>query len=224
MPTEHPLPIAIDDVTAAARRIEGAAVRTPLLENRALNERLGGRLLLKPEILQVTGSFKFRGAYNCISGMSAAERRRGVIAFSSGNHGQGVAAAAYYLACAATIVMPNDAPAVKLDGTRSWGAEVVTYDRAGGADREQIASALAEERGLALVRPFDDPRIMAGQGTAGLEIVEQCSERGIVADHTVCKVVTCALKNNGDGSGDARTVCGRHDRDGWWFVRDTEGA
>jgi threonine dehydratase len=182
MPTDAPPAISIDDIAAAARRIEGAAVYTPLLENRALNERIGGRLLLKPELLQVTGSFKFRGAYNCISSLSAAERTRGVIAFSSGNHAQGVAAAAHYLHCAATIVMPDDAPAVKLNGTKSWGAEVVTYDRAGGQDRERITTALAEERGLALVRPFDDPRIMAGQGTAGLEIVEQCAALGIVAD------------------------------------------
>lgn len=178
MPTDAPPSITITDVTAAAQRIKGAAVRTPLLENRALNERIGGRLLLKPEMLQVTGSFKFRGAYNCISSMSEDERARGVIAFSSGNHAQGVAAAAHYLGCAATIVMPDDAPAVKLNGTRSWGAEVVTYDRAGGQDREQVTLALAEERGLSLIRPFDDPRIMAGQGTAGLEIVEQCGELG----------------------------------------------
>jgi threonine dehydratase len=178
----EPLAIALNDIEIAAENIRNAAVRTPLLENRALNEQTGGRLLLKPEMLQVTGSFKFRGAYNCISSLDADERNHGVIAFSSGNHAQGVAAAAHFLGCAATIVMPDDAPAVKVDGTRGWGAEVVTYDRAGGDSREEITEALAQSRGLTLVRPFDDPRVIAGQGTAGLEITAQCDERGLMPD------------------------------------------
>ncbi|MDP6875956.1 MAG: threonine/serine dehydratase [Alphaproteobacteria bacterium] len=170
-------PVKYGDITAAARILRGVAVRTPLLENKALNEQAGGRLFFKPEPLQITGSFKFRGAYNHISQLDEAARKNGVIAYSSGNHAQGVAAAAYYCNAPALIVMPEDAPQVKKQGTASWGAEIVTYDRWGDEPRETIAARLAEERGLAMVRPYDDRLIMAGQGTTGLEIVEQLAER-----------------------------------------------
>ncbi len=169
----------IDD---AAERLEGVAVRTPLLESTALNERLGGRLLIKAESLQVTGSFKFRGAYNRISRLSDAERAAGVVAYSSGNHAQGVAATARLCSVPAAIVMPADAPAAKLEGTRFWGAEVVLYDRPGGEDRAAIANALAAERGAVLVPPYDDPLIIAGQGTAGREVVDQAAAIGVTLD------------------------------------------
>jgi threonine dehydratase len=174
--------ISIDDINAAAKRISPAARQTPLLENHTLNHQVKGRILIKPEVLQVTGSFKFRGAYNFIASLTSAERSRGVIAYSSGNHAQGVAAAAHHLGCRAAIVMPNDAPTVKIEGTRGWGAEIITYDRAAGESRERITADLAKERGMTLVRPFDDPRIMAGQGTAGLEIIEHCRQLDILPD------------------------------------------
>jgi threonine dehydratase len=139
----------------------------------------GGRLFFKPEPLQVTGSFKFRGAYNHISRLDAAARKAGVIAYSSGNHAQGVAAAAFYCDTPALIVMPEDAPEVKKRGTASWGAEIVTYDRYGSEPREAIAARLAAERGLTMVRPYDDQLIMAGQGTVGLEIMEQLAEQAL---------------------------------------------
>jgi len=168
-------------VEDAARRIAGLAVRTPLLESEALNRRLGGRLLVKAEVLQVTGSFKFRGAYNRISRLSDAERAKGVVAYSSGNHAQGVAAAAHYARCPATIVMPADAPAVKRKGTEFWGAKVVTYDRQKD-DRIAIARRIVEGNGAAMVPPYDDFFIIAGQGTAGLELVEQAAERKAALD------------------------------------------
>ncbi len=176
------LPVSYDDVAAAAQILKDVAVRTPLLENRALNERAGGRLFFKPEPLQVTGSFKFRGAYNHISRLDAATRKAGVIAYSSGNHAQGVAAAAHYCDTPALIVMPEDAPAVKKQGTAAWGAEIVTYDRWGEEPREAIAARLSEERGLAMVRPYDDRLIMAGQGTLGLEVIEQLAEHDLAPD------------------------------------------
>jgi threonine dehydratase len=164
--------IELSDVQAAAGRLDGIAHRTPVLHSQTLDERVGGRVLIKAECLQRTGSFKFRGAYNKISSLSDEERARGVAAFSSGNHAQAVALAARLLGSSATIVMPEDAPQLKLDATRGYGAEVVTYDRY-TEDREAIGTALAEERGLALVRPFDDPLVMAGQGTAALELLEE---------------------------------------------------
>ena len=172
------------DVEAAAGRIAGQAVRTPLLESQALNRDVGGRVLIKPENLQRTGSFKFRGAYNRLRLIPEAARRRGVVAFSSGNHAQGVAAAAQMLDMPACIVMPADAPAIKIDNTRGYGAEVVLYDRYREA-RESIGTALVAERGATLIRPFDDPDIIAGQGTCGLEIAEQLAERGIDADQAL---------------------------------------
>jgi threonine dehydratase len=170
-----------EDVRVAAQRLEGLAVRTPLLESPALNERVGGRVLLKAETLQRTGSFKFRGAYNRISRIPEAERAGGVVAYSSGNHAQGVAAAAALLGLPALIVMPSDAPAIKVANTRGYGAEVVFYDRH-TESREEIGGAIAAERGATLVRPYDDPGIIAGQGTCGLEIVEQAEQCGLELD------------------------------------------
>ncbi len=175
------MPVGIADIEAAAARIAPVALRTPLLENPLLNERLGFRLLVKAECLQRTGSFKIRGAYNRIVQLDAAERRRGVVAFSSGNHAQGVAYAAKVLGAPAVIVMPADAPALKITNTKAYGAEVVLYDRY-TENREAIGAKLAAERGLILVPPFDDPHIIAGQGTVGLEIAAQCAELGVAPD------------------------------------------
>ena len=177
-PTELP---TYADVEDAARQLRGLAVRTPLLESPLLNEVLGGRLLVKPEPLQRTGSFKFRGAYNRISRLSDDERQRGVVAYSSGNHAQGVAAAAKMVETPATIVMPRDAPVIKIENTRAWGAEVVLYDRS-SESRERVGRQIAEERGLTLVPPFDHPLIIAGQGTVGLELAEQAEEVGAELD------------------------------------------
>ncbi|PZU13599.1 MAG: pyridoxal-5'-phosphate-dependent protein [Sphingobium sp.] len=171
------LAISIADVHDAARRIASVAVRTPLLESAALNDRCGRRVLLKFEGAQRTGSFKFRGAYNRLVRLDVEQRRAGVVAWSSGNHAQGVAAAAQLLDMPAIIVMPADAPAIKLANTRAMGAHVVTYDRH-RESREAIATALAQERGAVLVPSFDDPFVIAGQGTAGLEIVEQAARVG----------------------------------------------
>ena len=171
----------VADVRAAAERIEGAAVRTPLLESPKLNSQLGGRLLLKPECLQRTGSFKFRGAFNKINAIPSELRKNGVVAYSSGNHAQGVAAAAQALGIDATIVMPADAPAIKLSNTRAYGATVVTYDRY-TEDRAAIAEGIAATHGATIVPPFDDPFIIGGQGTVGLEIAEQCRDRNAAPD------------------------------------------
>jgi threonine dehydratase len=157
------------DVAEAAGRIAGHAVRTPLLNAPLLDRMAGRRVWVKAECLQVTGSFKFRGALNALAGMGAEARARGVIAVSSGNHAQGVAHAAALHGVPAVIVMPSDAPAVKIERTRAYGAEVVTYAR-GVQDRDAVGARLARERGLALVKPFDDGRVIAGQGTVGLEI------------------------------------------------------
>jgi threonine dehydratase len=175
---------AFEDVQAAAARIAGHARRTPLLHGTPLDERTGGHILLKLETLQHTGSFKFRGAYNRLSQLDGAQRAAGVVAFSSGNHAQGVAAAARLLGIPATIVMPEDAPAVKMRNTLALGAEVVCYDRL-RESREAIAARLAAERGAVLVPSFDDPDIIAGQGTVGLEIAEQAAEAGLALDDVV---------------------------------------
>jgi threonine dehydratase len=172
------------DVRAAARRIAGHARRTPLLADTPLDAETGGRVLLKLETLQHTGSFKFRGAYNRLAQLDAAERRAGVVAYSSGNHAQGVAAAARQLGIPATIVMPSDAPRVKMRNTLALGAQVVEYDRQ-RESREEIAARLAAERGAVLVPSFDDPHIIAGQGTVGLEIAEQATELDAVPDDVV---------------------------------------
>lgn len=164
-----------DDVCAAAERIRGPAVRTPLLNYPEADEALGARVYFKPEVLQRTGSFKFRGAYNRLVQLDSEARRAGVVAFSSGNHAQGVAEAGRLLGVHATIVMPSDAPAAKIEGTRARGAEVVLYDRY-SEDREAIARKLSAERGAILVPSYDDPDIIAGQGTAGLEIAQDAKQ------------------------------------------------
>ncbi len=163
-------------IRAAAGRLAGHARRTPLLASPFLDALAGRRLLVKPECLQHTGSFKFRGAYSALSAMDAKTRARGVIAYSSGNHAQGVAAAAGQFGVPAVIVMPSDAPALKIANTRALGAEVVLYDRA-AEDRDAIGERLAAERNLTLVKPFDDPFVIAGQGTVGLEIAAQSEAR-----------------------------------------------
>src|SRR6201995_2536015 len=156
-----PLPVTSIDIDAAARVLAPFAIRTPLLSSPALDERVGAKVFLKPELLQRTGSFKFRGAFNKLSSIPHDRRANGVVAFSSGNHAQGVAAAAQILQMKATIVMPADAPVAKRERTKSYGAEVVLYDR-DQEDREAIARAIAEEHGATLVRPYDDPFVIAG--------------------------------------------------------------
>ena len=173
--------VSRDDVEAAAVRLYGHAVRTPLLRSDALDAATGARIWLKPECLQRTGSFKFRGAYNRLAALDPAQRAAGVVAFSSGNHAQGVARAAQLLGIPAMIVMPHDAPAIKIDATRNYGAEVVLYDRY-REDRSVIAHRHANERGATVVPSFDDPYIVAGQGTAGLEIAEDLAALGETAD------------------------------------------
>ncbi len=177
------LPV-FDDVVAAAKRLEGFAVKTPLLEAPLLNAKLGGRLLLKAEPLQRTGSFKFRGAYNAISQIPADKRKNGVVAFSSGNHAQGVAAAAQMLGMPAWIIMPEDAPAIKIARTKAFGATVVPYDRY-TQDREKMGLELQAKYGATLVKPYDDPNIISGQGTIGLEIAQQCEALGVKPDAVV---------------------------------------
>jgi threonine dehydratase len=175
------LPIEAADIDRAATVVAPFAVRTPLLSFPVLDARLGTRVLLKPEMLQRTGSFKFRGAFNKLSSIPQARRSGGVVAFSSGNHAQGVAAAAQILKMQATIVMPSDAPLSKRERTKGYGAEVVLYDR-DREDREAIARDIAQRRGATLVRPYDDPLVIAGQGTAGREIAEDMAARGIAPD------------------------------------------
>src|SRR6202046_1637287 len=175
--TSLPLPVSSADIDAAARVLAPFAVRTPLLSPPVLCERVGTRVFLKPELLQRTGSFKFRGAFNQLSSIPADARAGGVVAFSSGNHAQGVAAAAKILNMQATIVMPSDAPLSKRERTRAYGAEVVLYDR-DREDREAIASDIAGQRGATLVRPYDDPLVIAGQGTVGREIVDDMAALG----------------------------------------------
>src|SRR6201997_5727082 len=179
-----PLPVSPADIDAAARVLAPFAIRTPLLSFPVLNARIGTRVFLKPEMLQRTGSFKFRGALNKLSSIPQAARSGGVVAFSSGNHAQGVAAAAQILNMQATIVMPSDAPVSKRERTKSYGAEVVLYDR-DREDREAIARAIADKRGATLVRPYDDPLIIAGQGTAGREIAEDMAARHLAPDIVV---------------------------------------
>lgn len=169
------------DVLAAAQTIRPVAVRTPLLNFTVLDERVGARVFLKPELLQRTGSFKFRGAYNKISSIPEDKRAAGVVAFSSGNHAQGVAAAAQLFGMPATIVMPADSPAIKQARTKGYGATVLLYDR-DKEDREAIARGLSDEKGATLVPPFDDPRIIAGQGTMGLEIADDLAVLGLAPD------------------------------------------
>jgi len=173
--------VTFADIEAAAARIKGHAVETPLVESPALNERLGARVLIKLETLQRVGAFKFRGAYNRLVQLSARERQRGVVAFSSGNHAQGVALAARLLGMPALIVMPADAPALKVANTRGYGAEIRLYDRL-TESREAIAAEIASSRGAVVVPAFDDPHIVAGQGTAGLEMARQAQALGAAFD------------------------------------------
>jgi threonine dehydratase len=180
---ESPLPTAAD-VDLAAARLRGVALRTPLITSPGLDALTGGRIFLKAETLQRTGSFKFRGAYNRLSAIPDGSRAGGVVAFSSGNHAQGVAAAAKLLGMPAVIVMPADAPRPKRERTAQLGAEVVLYDRERD-DREAIARGIAEERHAVLVPPYDDPLIIAGQGTAGREIIEDLAALGLAPDMVI---------------------------------------
>ena len=160
-----------DDVLDASRQIAGAAHRTPVVTSRTINDRVGAEVFFKCENLQRAGAFKFRGAYNALSRLDGDERRRGVVTFSSGNHAQAVGLAGQLLGIPRVIVMPADAPAVKIDATRGYGAEVVLYDRE-NEDREEIGRRLGQERGLTVIPPYNHPHIIAGQGTAALELIE----------------------------------------------------
>ncbi len=180
----HSLP-DFDDVKSAAERIAPEAIRTPLLTNPALDAAVGGRVLIKPECLQRTGSFKFRGAFNALSQFDADQRKAGVVAFSSGNHAQGIAEAARILGMPATIVMPSDAPKVKMKGVTDRGAELKLYDRE-TESREELSEALAARTGATVIPSYDHPHIMAGQGTCGLEIFDDLAQRGIKADQLTC--------------------------------------
>ena len=160
------------EIEAAAARLQGVAHRTPVVTSRTLDRMLGLNVFMKAENLQRMGAFKFRGGFNALSVLSEAERSRGVVAFSSGNHAQAVALAARLHGCRATIVMPHDAPALKLAATRGYGAEVVLYDRY-TEDRAAIGARIAAERGMTLIPPYDHPHVMAGQGTAALELIDE---------------------------------------------------
>lgn len=176
--------VDLADIEGAARRLSGVAVETPLLRNAELDQTVGGRVLLKPESFQPIGSFKIRGAYNLLSQLSAEEARHGAVAWSSGNHAQGVALAGKLLGIRTTIVMPEDAPLAKLNNTRRLGGEIITYDRY-TEDREAIARKIAAERGAAIVPSYDHPHIIAGQGTVGLEIARQSQALGFPADQVL---------------------------------------
>src|SRR5947209_7126671 len=178
------LPVISADIDAAARVLAAFAVRTPLLSSPALDARVGTKVFLKPEMLQRTGSFKFRGAFNKLSSIPLSARGGGVVAFSSGNHAQGVAHAAQILNMHATIVMPADAPLSKRERTKAYGAEVVLYDR-DREDREAIAREIAGRSGATLVPPYDDPLVIAGQGTVGREIAEDMAALGVAPDVVV---------------------------------------
>jgi threonine dehydratase len=170
-----------EDVRAAAARLAGRIVHTPLLRHRLLDEVTGAMVVVKPEPLQRTGSFKLRGATNAALLLPSEARRGGIVTHSSGNHGQACAAAAHMLGMSATIAMPSDAPAIKVEATRRWGAEIVAFDRH-GVDRDALAETLAAERGATLIPPFDHPDVIAGQGTAALELLEDAAALGLVPD------------------------------------------
>ncbi|HCI09058.1 threonine/serine dehydratase [bacterium] len=176
----------IDMIRAAAQRIQGHARYTPLLNSPFLDEIAGRRVWVKPECLQHTGSFKFRGGWSALSALDEQTRAKGVIAFSSGNHAQGVALAARSHGVPSVIIMPSDAPALKIANTKALGAEVVLYDR-DGESRDAIGAAMSKERGLTLIKPYDEPEVIAGQGTVGLEIATQAAEHGI----TKAEVIVC---------------------------------
>jgi len=213
----EPLAVSFEDIVAASRRVAGQAHRTPVLRSRTADERVGAAVFFKCENLQRVGAFKFRGAYNALSQFDAAQRRAGVVTFSSGNHAQAIALAARLLGIPATIVMPRDAPALKVSATRGYGAEIVLYDRY-TEDREAIGRELARQRGLTLVPPYDHPHVIAGQGTAALELFEEVgaldslfvclggggllSGSAIVARHLAptCKVYGAEPAAGNDGS------------------------
>ena len=176
--------VTIDDIRAAAARLEPIIVRTPLISSPALDELAGGRVLLKAENLQRAGSFKIRGAYNLLSQLTPAQAAKGAVAFSSGNHAQAVAAAGTMLGIDTTIVMPEDTPRIKIENTRRLGGKTVLYDRY-TENREEIAGRIAEEQGAVLVPPYNHEQIVAGQGTVGLEIMAQCEEQGAVPDQVL---------------------------------------
>ena len=176
--------LAVTDIEKAAERLSGISVRTPLLQNYELDQIADGTVLIKPECLQVTGSFKIRGAYNRLSQLTAEQASNGVVAWSSGNHAQGVAAAGAMLGIRTTIVMPEDAPRAKLENTERLGGEVVTYDRYSG-DREAIARQIAADRNAELVPSYDHEHIVAGQGTVGLELAEDASGMGLPPDQVL---------------------------------------
>lgn len=180
MATSPRLSVSFDDVMAARERIAPRVRRTPVLTSRSIDERLGCRVFFKCEMFQRTGAFKARGAFSRLTQLTPEERERGVVAFSSGNHGQAVALAARELGLRATIVMPNDAPALKLAATRGYGARVVFYDRAAGEDRVAIAQRIAEEEGPVVVPSFDDAGVIAGQGTLALELLEEVPELDVI--------------------------------------------
>lgn len=198
-------------IEAAADRLKGHARRTPLLSSPFLDDIAGRRVWVKPEALQHTGSFKFRGGWSALSALDPETRKRGVIAFSSGNHAQGVAYAARQHGAPAVIIMPADAPRLKIANTKALGAEVITYDR-DSEDRDEIGARLAEERGLTLIKPFDNPYVVAGQGTCGLEIAEQATEEGIAKADVLIPCggggltsgIALALEANGPGCARAR--------------------
>ena len=175
----------IDMIRAAAKRIQGHARVTPILTSPFLDDIAGRRVLVKAECLQHTGSFKFRGGWSAVSAMDEATRNRGVIAFSSGNHAQGVAAAASAHGAPSVIIMPQNAPKLKIDNTRALGAEVVLYDRAGGESRDAIGDKIAKDRDLTLIRPYDEPQVIAGQGTVGLEIATQAAKMGVTSGDVI---------------------------------------
>lgn len=177
----------IDMIRAARTRLAGRARCTPLLSSPFVDELAGRRVWVKAECLQHTGSFKYRGAWSAISALAPEERERGVIAYSSGNHAQGVALAARQAQVPAVIIMPADAPRMKIENTRALGAEIVLYDRVAGEDREAIGAGIASKRNLTVIKPFDNAEVIAGQGTTGLEIAEQARAAGIEkADVIVC--------------------------------------
>ena len=178
----------IDMIRAAAQRIQGHARYTPLLSSPFLDEIAGRRVWVKPECLQHTGSFKFRGGWSALSALDEQTRAKGVITFSSGNHAQGIALAARSHGVPSVIIMPADAPALKIANTKAMGAEVVLYDR-DGENRDAIGAAMSKERGLTLIKPYDEPEVIAGQGTVGLEIATQAAKRGI----TKAEVIVCCV-------------------------------
>lgn len=202
-PAEIRLPTAAD-VEDAVRALQGVAVRTPLLRSDPLDELTGGKVFLKPEVLQRTGSFKFRGAYNRISRLTAEEKKGGIVAYSSGNHAQGVALAAKLVGVKAAIIMPRDAPKLKQERTKGHGAEVILYDRA-TEDRDAIGRKLAAERGAVVVPPFDDFHVIAGQGTIGFEIADDLAAIGLAPD-----IVTMPASGGGLAAGISLSVKARY--------------